>query len=72
VTADPKGYVAGGDEYLYPGLGDDKPPSGAKVIVLTKGGIASIGPWFDDGFCVGWAPLPKRNREREALLKGKK
>lgn len=63
-------YVAGGDEYLYPALGDPKPPGGAKVIVLTRGGTASQGPWQDDGFCVGWARLPKRNHEREKLLPG--
>lgn len=64
-----KGYVAGGDEYLYPGKGDPLPPAGAKVIVLTSGGIASIGPWKTDGFCIGWAPLPKRNHTREVGLK---
>lgn len=66
-------YVAGKvDGYLYPGLGDERPPSGAKVLILTQGGICVIGQWRAqderDGCVLGWAPLPKRNRDREQLL----
>lgn len=62
-------YVAGKvDEYLYPVLGDDKPPGGADVHLLTIGGVCVRGPWNDDGRYLGWAPLPKRNHDREAEL----
>jgi hypothetical protein len=67
-------YVAGRvDEYLYPSLGDERPPGGAKVLLLTKGGICIVGQWrlVDEsaGYVVGWAPLPKRDHAREALFK---
>lgn len=61
-------YVAGGDEYMYPGLGDEQPPKGADVLLLTLGGICIRGPWRDDGSVIGWARMPKRNHERERLL----
>ncbi len=66
-----QGYVAGGDEYLYPGLGDPKPPGGAKVLLLTRGGVCTIGQWPTHdprGSILGWARLPSRNHEREASL----
>lgn len=64
-------YQAGqeGGEYLYPGAGDPKPLRGAKVQLLTIGGVHTNGPWSDDGFYVAWLPLPKRNREKEECLK---
>lgn len=62
-------YVAGKvDEYLYPGLGDAKPPGGADVHLLTIGGICVRGCWNDDGRYLGWAPMPKRNHAREEEL----
>jgi hypothetical protein len=63
-----KSYVAGGDAFLYPGAGDQVPPGGAKVLLLTQGGVCTIGQWSDDGFFLGWAPLPKRDKVKEALL----
>lgn len=69
MTGPAKDYVAGKvDEYLYPALGDPVPPGGADVHLLTTGGICVRGPWSNDGRFLGWAPLPKRNKEREALL----
>ena len=59
-------YQAGGPEFLYPHAGDEAPRPGAKVILLTKGGIATTGPW-DAAYCIGWAPLPKRNKEKEEV-----
>jgi len=59
-------YQAGGAEWMYPHAGDDLPTAGAKVLLLTKGGIATVGAW-DVAFCVGWLPLPKRNQAREEL-----
>jgi hypothetical protein len=69
MNATAKGYVAGKvDEYFYPALGDATPPGGATVHLLTRGGICIKGPWNGDPFIIGWAPMPKRNHEREALL----
>lgn len=69
MTTTVASYVAGKvDEYKYPALGDERPPGGADVHLLTIGGICVRGPWSDDGRYLGWAPLPKRNHEREAEL----
>jgi hypothetical protein len=58
-----KTYVSGGSEYLYPKAGDPAPPGGAKVLLLTVGGICTIGTWSPAH--VAWAPLPTRNKEKE-------
>lgn len=75
TVATNKDYVADKDgEFKYPALGDPLPPGGADVHLLTKGGICVRGKWpsnNEDDFYVGWAPLPKRNHEREALIKRK-
>ena len=36
-------------------------PRGVKVQLRTKGGVAIYGQWRgnDEGFFVGWAPMPK-------------
>lgn len=39
----------------------DKPPLGAKLLLLTSGGVAVIGDWRVDSNFVKWSPLPKRN-----------
>lgn len=54
--------------FLYPGVGDPTPPGGAKVLLLTVGGICVTGQWKDDGAFIGWAPMPKRDRRKEACL----
>jgi hypothetical protein len=64
-----KDYVAGAPPFLYPLAGDPLPPGGAKVLLLTKGGICVSGSWNDSGAFLGWAPLPKRNREKEACMR---
>jgi len=53
--------------YLYPRAGDERPPGGAKVLLLTSGGICVIGQWKDEPWCIGWHPLPGRDREKEKL-----
>lgn len=64
-----KSYVAAEmPEWLYPGVGDQPPPLGAKVQLLTIGHVAVHGPWTDDGRYIAWAPLLKRNKEKEARL----
>ena len=65
-----KGYVAGEAYYRYPGAGDPKPPEGAKVLLLTKGGVCVLGPWIDGGDYLAWSPMPKRNKEKEHGLNG--
>jgi hypothetical protein len=44
-------------------------PTGPKVLLLNKAGIASTG-WWDgkDGWYVGWFPLPKIPAEIKALV----
>lgn len=62
-------YIAGGEEFHYPGAGDPMPErSDAKVLLLTKGGICVPGWWTGDPFYIAWKELPKRNREKEARL----
>lgn len=63
-----KGYVAGGNEYFYPEDGDKPPPGGAQVHLLTTGGVCVRGSWSMDGRYLGWAPLPRRNQEREERI----
>lgn len=64
-----KKYVSGvADEYLYPALGDPKPPGGADVHLLTEGGVCVRGQWRDNGKFVAWAPFHKRNKAKEAAL----
>lgn len=62
----PKGYVAGVAEYRYPGAGDEPAPRGAHCLILTRLGICVRGTWGPDA--LAWAPFPKRNKEKEALL----
>ena len=69
MTSTPlKSYVAGGPAFLYPKAGDPKPPGGAKVLLLTKGGVCIVGPWTEDGAVTGWSPLPVRDKEKEKSL----
>lgn len=65
-----KDYQAGpeGGEYLYPAAGDPEPRRGAKVQLLTIGGVHNTGPW-DAENNLGWLPLPKRNRVKEELCR---
>lgn len=63
-----KPYFADGDTYFYPRAGDPKPPGGAKVLLLTLGGVCTLGSWDDSSSFLGWAPLPKRDKTKEAML----
>lgn len=55
--------------YRYPGAGDEPPPGGSQVQLLTVGGVNVRGPWSDDGRYLGWCPLPKRDKAKEALCR---
>ena len=51
--------------WIYPAAGHPRPAGGAKVLLLTIGGVAALGPWTDDGRYIAWAPLPSRNHQLE-------
>lgn len=61
-------YVAGGPTFNYPAAGDPVPPGGAKVLLLTIGGICIVGQWNTSHGAIGWAPLPKRDKAKEASI----
>lgn len=68
-TISSTGYLAGGDlVFKYPLAGDDRPPTGAKVLLLTVGAVCVTGHWSDTGGFLGWAPLPKRDKNKEASI----
>ena len=48
-------YLAGTASLRTPA--EERPPNKTKILLLSRYGILSIGPW-DDWF-VAWAPLPK-------------
>lgn len=66
-----KEYQAGGAAYFYPEIGDPPPSRGAKVIILTEGGIATTGP-FVHGSTIGWAYLPRRKQAVEDEIRAKR
>jgi len=57
--------------YRYPAAGDEKPPGGRDVLLLTIGGICVRGAWVDSGRFIGWCPLPKRDKVKEEKIKGR-
>jgi len=57
-------YFADGREFLYPHAGDPSPPKDTKLLILTRGGVCIVGFWGNE-WCLGWLPLPKRNKEKE-------
>ena len=63
-------YIAGDAVYRYPGAGDEPAMPGAKVLILTQGGVCVIGTWGEDA--VAWAPLPKRNPTKEEQIRALK
>lgn len=54
-------------QYFYPGAGDQLPPPGAKVTLLTVGGIQVTGQWKDDGSFLGWYYLIGRDHDKETI-----
>jgi hypothetical protein len=66
ILPSPKGYITDDtQEYRY-----EVAPLGQKVLLLTMGGVCTIGQWSGTygQFFWGWAPLPKRNKQREEAL----
>lgn len=45
---------------------DEPPPRGTKLVLLTIGGVGTLGPWGDD--CVLWSPMPKISKEMKLRL----
>jgi hypothetical protein len=45
----------------------DRPPGGAKMLLLTPGGVCVIGTW--DDWCVAWSPLPSLTLEVKQRLR---
>ena len=62
-----KSYQAGGVPFFYPEAGDPAPLVGAKVNILTIGGISTTGAW-DPSFCLAWAPLNGRDAYKEDIV----
>ena len=61
-----KDYIAGESTWRLPAQGADLPPTGAKCLILTQGGVCVVGAWGQG--CVAWAPLPRMHDEvRNAL-----
>ena len=46
------------------------PPTRAKLLILTQGGVCVIGSWGEGD--VAWAPLPKRNSTKEEQIRALK
>lgn len=61
-------YVAGDPEYLYPEAGDEPPPGGANVLLLTEGGICVRGQWRDGMGFLAWSRMPKRDKATEVVI----
>lgn len=40
----------------------------AKVILLTTGKVATLGPWGSGLGVIAWCPLPKRDKQLEEKL----
>lgn len=40
----------------------------SKVLLLTEGRVAILGPWLTGDGIIAWCPIPKRNREIEKEL----
>ena len=58
-------YLAGGTEWIYPA--DMPAPLHTKILLLTRGGICVVGTWSDRDGDLAWHPLPKRNKDKEAV-----
>lgn len=44
------------------------PPGGAKVQLLTTGGVCVLGHWKPNAGFIAWAPLAKRDKQLEKQL----
>lgn len=44
------------------------PNKAAKVLLLTVGRVAIVGPWLHGDGVIAWCPLPKRDKQKEEEL----
>ena len=58
-------YISGQATWRYPRAGDPVPPDSAKCLILTQGGVCIVGIWGQSPWDIAWAPLPKRDKEKE-------
>ena len=66
---DAKGYASDKNmKWIYPG--QEQPPRGVKLALLTIGNIQTTGTW-DDSYCKAWQRLFTRDKayEREHDIK---
>ena len=40
----------------------------SKMLLLTSGKVAIVGPWQDGNGVIAWCPLPRRDKEAEDKL----
>lgn len=60
-------YVAGDvPDWIHPD--DEAPPLGTKILILTIGGVCTIGTWSRDEGAIAWRPLPKLSIELRLRL----
>ena len=60
-----KSHIAGVAAWRLPDV--ERPPGGAKILLLTPGGVCVIGPW--DDWCIAWSPLPDVTPEVKQRLR---
>jgi hypothetical protein len=75
MNVNAKGYLASATpEWSYPEAGDPPAPLGTTIQLLNSGGASTKGQWTDESNFIAWAPLLKRNKDKERLIaeKGKK
>lgn len=64
-----KPHLSGRCEFRYPFAGDEAPPGGAQVLLLTEGGVCVRGTWDNSGAFHAWAPLPDINKAKQRASK---
>ncbi len=68
-----KGYLASATpEWSYPEAGDEPAPLGTMIQLLNSGGSSTKGQWTTGSNFIAWAPLLKRNRDKERLIAAQK
>ena len=64
-----KYLAAQAPEWQYPEAGDPPPPLGTKLWLLNDGGAATTGPWTTGSNFIAYAPMLKRNKEKERIIR---
>ncbi len=53
---------AASGEVYWRDPGEEPPPRGVKLLILTSGGVAVFGEWMTDSNFVAWSPLPRKRK----------